>query len=323
MIYGSASTMAARVDPLFLFLAAFSIILSLVVLVLIIGFSIKYRRRAPNEIGAPVGGSLKLEVLWIVVPFLISMIMFVWGASIYVSMRQPPPGAMELSVVARQWMWKLQHPEGTMEINELHIPIGRDIKLIMTSQDVIHSFYVPAFRIKADVLPGRYTTVWFRGTATGRYHLFCAQYCGTNHAAMGGWVTVMEPTDYSNWLAGGSEQITPEAAGAALFEQFACVNCHVSSGQGRGPSLVGLYGSQVRLADQRSVLADENYLRESILNPSAKTVAGFGPDMPSFEGRLSEDQLLQLLAYIKSLGSARPSSRPAAVPATQPHEGKQ
>jgi len=218
-------------------------------------------------------------------------------------------------------MWKLQHPEGQMEINELHVPVGRDVKLTMTSEDVIHDFFVPAFRIKADVLPARYTTIWFRPTKAGRYHLFCSQYCGTNHAVMGGWVTVMEPAEFEAWLAGGPVEGSLAEAGERLFQQLACNNCHVSSGKGRGPSLVGLYGSTVRLQGGQTVVADDGYLRESILNPRAKIVAGYGPDMPVFQGLVNEEQVLQLIAYIKSLappqaapgqpGTAAESKRPA------------
>jgi len=316
-----ASTMAYRVDELFFFLLGVSLLISLLVFVLIVAFSVKYRRRAPNEIGAPIEGSIKLETFWIVVPLILTMVMFGWSASLYMSMQNPPPQAMEIFVVGKQWMWKLQHPEGQMEINELHVPLERDIKLTMTSEDVIHDFFVPAFRVKTDVLPGRYTTLWFHPTKTGRYHLFCAQYCGTNHAAMVGWVTVMEPAEFEVWLAGGPIPGSLAEAGAKLFQQLACNNCHLSSGKGRGPSLVALYGSKVRLVGGQTVVADDNYLRESILDPRAKIVAGYGPDMPVFQGLVNEEQVLQLIAYIKSLappqavpgqpGAAAETKRPA------------
>src|SRR5215471_16910936 len=303
-----ASTMAHHVDALFFYLLAVSLFISLLILVLIISFSLKYRRRAPNEIGAPLGGSMKLEVLWMVIPFLLAMVMFGWGASLFTAMQRPPPQAMEIYVVGKQWMWKLQHPEGQMEINELHVPVGRDIKLTMTSEDVIHDFFVPAFRVKSDVLPGRYTSIWFRPTKPGRYHLFCSQYCGTNHAVMGGWVTVMEPADFEAWMSGGPTQGSLAEAGAKLFRELACNNCHVSSGQGRGPSLVGLYGSIVRLEGGATVVADDNYLRESILNPRAKIVAGYKADMPVFQGLVNEEQLLELIAYIRSLAPPQAAS---------------
>jgi cytochrome c oxidase subunit II len=311
----SASTMAARVDSLFFFLLGVTGFITLLIFVLIVSFSIKYRRRAPNEIGAPIGGSMRLEIYWSVIPLIIAMVMFAWGARLYMAMRRPPAGAMEISVVAKQWMWKLQHPEGRMEIDELHVPLGRDIKLTMTSEDVIHDFFVPAFRVKADVLPGRYTTIWFHPTEVGRFHLFCAQYCGTSHARMGGWVTVMDPTEFEAWLSGGTPGESLEAAGARLFERNGCANCHLPSNTGKCPSLVGLYGSTVRLQNGETVVADDNYLRESILESRAKIVAGYQPIMPIFQGLLDEQQVLQLIAYIHSLKA--PPAGSGGAPAVQ------
>jgi len=316
-----ASTMAGRVDALYFFLLAISIFFSVLIAGLIVFYAIRYRRRDPLSVGQVLHGMMALEIGWTVIPFIISMIIFVWGASVFFAISRPPDETLNIYVVGKQWMWKLQHPEGQMEINELHVPVGRDVKLTMTSEDVIHDFFVPAFRIKADVLPARYTTIWFRPTKAGRYHLFCSQYCGTNHAVMGGWVTVMEPAEFEAWLAGGPVEGSLAEAGERLFQQLACNNCHASSGKGRGPSLVGLYGSTVRLQGGQTVVADDDYLRESILNPRAKIVAGYGPDMPVFQGLVSEEQVLQLIAYIKSLappqaapgqpGTAAESKRPA------------
>ncbi len=315
--------MANQVDALFFFLLGVSLFISLLVLVLIIAFSIRYRRRAPNEIGAPIGGSLAMETFWMVIPFLLSLVMFGWGATLYVAMQRPPAQALEIYVVGKQWMWKLQHPEGQMEINELHVPLGRDIKLTMTSEDVIHDFFIPVFRIKADVLPARYTSIWFRPTQTGRYHLFCAQYCGTNHALMRGWVTVMAPAEFEAWLAGGPTEGSLTDAGAKLFQQLACNNCHVTSGKGRGPSLVGLYGSTVRMRTGETRVADDNYLRECILNPRSTPVEGYEQIMPAFQGLVNEQQLLQLIAYIKSL-AAPPGApgQPGAAPSGPAGETK-
>jgi cytochrome c oxidase subunit 2 len=302
-----ASSIAGRVDALFLFAVAVSAFISLLVLALIVGFSIRYRRRAPNEIGSPLGGSVRLETIWAVIPLIIAMVMFGWGAGLFMEMQRPPRGAMQIHVVAKQWMWRLQHMGGRMEINELHVPVGREVRLTMTSEDVIHSFYVPAFRVKADVLPGRYTSLWFQPSQAGRYRLFCAQYCGTSHARMGGWVTVMEPADFEAWLAGGSAGESLEEVGARLFETSACGNCHRPQGPedtSRAPSLVGLYGSTVRLASGATVIADDNYIRESLLNPRARITAGYEPVMPVYSGRFDELQILQLIAYIRSLGSA-------------------
>jgi cytochrome c oxidase subunit 2 len=235
------------------------------------------------------------------------MVIFAWGAFIFFQERTPPRDASEVYVVAKQWMWKLEHVEGQREINELHVPVGRDVKLIMTSQDVIHSFYVPAFRIKQDVLPGRYTTAWFRATKPGVYHLFCAEYCGSQHSGMIGQVMVMEPAQYQAWLSGGSTSGSLASNGESIFQQLGCVTCHRSDTQGRGPNLAGIFGKPVQLEDGRTVVADENYIRESILSPSAKVVKGFKPIMPVFQGLVSEEQLTELVAYVKSL-SAAPSA---------------
>jgi cytochrome c oxidase subunit 2 len=200
-------------------------------------------------------------------------------------------------------MWKFEHMEGQREINELHVPIGRDVKMIMTSQDVIHSFFIPAFRIKQDVLPGRYTVAWFHATKAGTYHLFCAEYCGTMHSGMVGSVVVMEPKDYEAWMGGGGNQ--PLAVtGEKLFTELGCVTCHRSDTQGRGPNLVSIFGKPVLLEDGRTVVADENYIRESILQPGAKIVNGFKPIMPTFQGQISDEQLNALVAYVKSLSQA-------------------
>jgi cytochrome c oxidase subunit II len=229
------------------------------------------------------------------------MIMFIWGTSLYVTAYRPPAGALEVFVVGKQWMWKLQHPEGQREIDELHIPMGRPIRLTMTSEDVIHSFFIPAFRIKKDVLPGRYTTIWFEATKPGEYHLFCTQYCGTNHAAMIGRVVVMKPVDYERWLGGAAGE-SMVSAGERLFQAEGCIGCHRLDGTGPAPSLVGVFGKPVQLQGGETVTADADYIRESILSPMAKIVAGYQPIMPTFQGRLSEEQLLRLIAYIKSLG---------------------
>ena len=310
-----ASSFAGGVDAFFIFLVLVALFFSVVVGVGILYFSFRYRRTASNPVGKRVHGSLFLEIAWMAVPFVIAMFMFAWGSKLYVTMRRPPSDALEIYVVGKQWMWKVQHPDGRREFDELHVPVNRDIKLTMISEDVIHDFFVPAFRVKMDVLPGRYTTLWFRATKTGRYHLFCSQYCGTEHSHMGGWVIVMEPSDYQAWLTGGSGSESLEQSGQALFTQLACVSCH-GEGQGpgpRAPALRGVYGSKVKLSDGRTVLADEAYIRESILDPRAKIVAGYEPIMPTFQGVISEDQLLQLIAYVKSLGVPPAGAQPSAT----------
>ncbi len=297
----SASTVSGRVDLLYLFLVTVAGFFSVLIFTLVFIFAIRYRKRASNPTATQIHGSTALEIFWSVIPLGITMVMFGWGAALYIRNAQAPPGTFEIYVVAKQWMWKLQHPEGNREINELHVPIGVPIRLIMTSEDVIHSFYVPAFRIKQDVLPGKYTTMWFQPTKAGSYHLFCAEYCGNQHSSMGGMVHVMEPADYAKWLTGGTAGESMAATGQALFERLGCSSCHKAEGGGRGPSLVGILGREVQLADGRKITADETYVRESILNPRAKIVAGFQPLMPTFQGQVAEEQLLQLLAYIKSL----------------------
>jgi len=273
------------------------------VTVLIIFAAFKFRRRSEMEVGDDVHGNNVLEVGWTLIPTIIAIGIFAWGAAIYVNYRIPPKDTLDIYVIGKQWMWKLQQPNGRKEINELHVPLNRNVKLIMGSEDVIHDFYVPAFRVKMDVVPGRYNTMWFRPTKTGKYHFFCSQYCGTNHAVMGGWVTVMEPAEYAAWLSGESGDVNPAAAGERLFSQLACNTCHIANGTGRAPSLNGVFGANVLLADGSTVVANEAYIRESILQPNAKIVAGYLPVMPTFQGLVTEEQILNLTAYIKSLQS--------------------
>jgi cytochrome c oxidase subunit 2 len=298
-----ASSGAGNVDALYIFLVLLAGFMCLAIFTMIVLFAVRYRRQ-PGRQAEQIEGSNALEITWSVVPLGIFMVIFAWGAVIYFQERTPPRGATEVYVVAKQWMWKLEHVEGQREINELHVPVGRDIEMIMTSQDVIHSFYVPAFRIKQDVLPGRYTTAWFRPTKPGVYHLFCAEYCGTQHSGMIGQVVVMEPAQYEAWLSGGNTAGSLASNGENVFQQLGCVTCHRSDTQGRGPNLVGLFGKPVQLEDGRTVIADENYIRESILSPSAKVVKGFKPIMPVFQGLVSEEQLTELVEYVKSLNAA-------------------
>ncbi len=301
-----ASTFAPEVDHLLYFLLAVGVFFTVVIFAAIFFFAVRYRRRSEQELPEPVHGSMTLEILWSVIPFGLTMVMFAWGAAIFFRESRPPDDAIPIYVVGKQWMWKLQHMEGRREINELHIPLGRSVKLTMTSEDVIHSFYVPDFRTKQDVVPGRYSTTWFKPTRTGKFHLFCAEYCGTKHSGMIGWVYVMEPQDYQKWLSGGGTGSLAEEGGK-LFESLACVNCHKADGSGRCPSLVGLYGRNVQLAGGGTVRADESYIRESILQPAAKIVAGYQPLMPTFQGLVTEEGVVQLIEYIKSL-----EERPAA-----------
>jgi cytochrome c oxidase subunit 2 len=300
----NASSFAGDVDALFFTLVGVSVFFAALIAGLEIFFAIKYRRRSPGEIPPKTNSSLSLEMAWIVIPFLICMGIFVWGASLYYTIYSAPKETMEIYVTAKQWMWRFQHIGGQREINGLHVPVGSRVKLTMTSEDVIHSFFVPAFRVKADVLPGqgRYRVVWFEPTKPGRYHLFCAEYCGTNHSGMIGWVEVMQPQEFQAWLSGSAAEGSMASSGQKLFQQLACNTCHKTDGAGRCPALEGVFGKQVELQGGQKIVADENYIRESILNPTAKIVAGYEPIMPNFTGQVSEEQVSQLIAYIKSIG---------------------
>jgi cytochrome c oxidase subunit 2 len=312
-----ASTIANRTDALMIFMISVCGFFTVMIFILIFIFALKYRR-GRHPVATQIEGSNALEATWTLIPFGVFIIMFVWGASIYMVEARPPADALEVFVVGKQWMWKFEHPEGQREIDQLHVPLGRDVRLTMISQDVIHSFFVPEFRIKQDVLPGRYTTAWFHSTVPGRYHLFCTQYCGTMHSGMIGEVVVMEPAAYQAWLSGGSAEGSLASTGQKMFQQLGCATCHRFDTQGRGPNLVGLYGKPVLLEDGRTVVADDNYIRESILSPGAKVVAGFRPIMPTFQGIVNEEQVLSLIAYIKSLAQPEqrePVSNRPAVPA--------
>jgi cytochrome c oxidase subunit 2 len=312
-----ASSSAGQVDMLYIYLLLVAGAMTALIFVAIAVMAIKYRR-VPGREAQQIEGSTLLELTWSVIPFFVMLTFFIWGAVIYFRERTPPADASEIYVVAKQWMWKFEHMEGQREINELHVPAGQNVKLIMTSQDVIHSFFVPAFRLKQDVLPGRYTTLWFKATVPGRYHLFCAQYCGTGHSGMGGDIVVMTPKDYAQWMAGGPSAPLQDT-GKLFFSTLGCSTCHRFDVQGRGPNLINVYNKPVLLEDGRTVIADENYVRESILNPTAKIVNGFKPVMPTFQGLVSEEQLNALVAYVKSLaqppaGTKGQQSQPSTSP---------
>lgn len=295
-----ASTIAQGIDELYYFLTAITLFFTFIIFATIFYFSIRYRRRAPDEAATQIEGSLPLEAFWSGVPLVIVVVIFVWSSSLFISNSRPPEASTEIFVIGKQWMWHLQHPDGAREINELHVPAGKPIKLTMTSEDVIHDFFIPAFRVKKDVVPGRYTSLWFEATKPGRYHLFCGQYCGVNHALMIGNVIVMEPEDYERWLSGSRKEESMAVSGAKLYDRYLCITCH---GAGKAPAFNDFYQSQVHLRDGSTAVADEEYIRESILYPSARIVAGYEPIMPTYKGQLSEEQLLQLMAYIKSLGT--------------------
>ena len=298
-----ASTVAESVDRLYFFLIAVSAFFACLIFSLIAWFTVKYRRRSGHVRAAPTQTHMGLEIAWTSIPLLLTAVMFIWGAKLFFNEYNPPANAMEIFVVGKQWMWKFQHPEGRAEINELHVPRGQPVKLTMISEDVIHDLFVPAFRVKKDVLPGRYTTVWFNATKTGSYHLFCSQYCGTQHSKMGGWVDVMEPADYAKWIDGPGANEPLAVAGGQLFQKLGCAACHLPQGNGQGPSLVGVFGQPVKLSSGMTINANEDYIRETIMHPGVKVIAGYQPIMPTFKGLVGEEGMQQLIAYIKSLGS--------------------
>ena len=313
----AASTVANQIDLFYFFLVGLSAVMAFLIALVIVIFAIKYRRRSDTEIPPIVVENKLVEATWIVVPFLIFMGIFVWSAWIYFDVQRMPPNTMDVSVVAKQWMWKFQHPTGQTEINDLHVPVNQPVRLIMISQDVIHNFFVPEFRVHTDVLPNRYRYQWFEATKPGVYNLFCSEYCGTEHSKMIGKVYVMEQAEYETWLAGGATG-SPAEQGEELFQKFACITCHAGEPTSRGPSLTNVFGDPVLLSTGETVVADEQYLRESILNPRAKIVQGYDAIMPSFQGQLSEEQVLQLIAYIKSLDDPR-----AQTPLMQPGDEEQ
>jgi len=301
-----ASTVAQQVDALYVYELCIAGFFTVMICVLILTFAARYRHKSTVDRSNPPTGNRTLEILWFGVPLLLGLTMFTWGATVFYKMYEPPVDALEVYVVGKQWMWHAQHSEGRAEINELHVPLGQPIKLTMTSQDVIHSFYVPAFRVKQDVLPGRFTTLGFEPTKIGRYHLFCAEYCGTNHSKMGGWVYVMEPVEFQQWLAEAGTGPSMAEQGERLFVQYHCAGCHRGSQTVNAPRLEGVYGRPVPIqqgSEVRFTLADDRYVRDSILRPKAEVVAGYQPVMPSFEGQITEPDLLLIIAYIKSIGT--------------------
>ncbi len=298
-----ASKMAFQVDALYLFILGVTIFFTTLVAVLIVVFGIKYRKDK-HPVPHQIEGSVPLEIFWSAVPLGIAMVIFAWGAILFLQQNRPPRGALDVYGVGKQWMWKFQHPGGQREINQLHVPVGRPVRVTLISQDVIHAFYVPAFRTQMDAIPGRYTTAWFEPTKAGTYHLFCSMYCGTKHAGMVGEVVAMEPADYEQWLRGTGAFGSLATEGQKVFARMGCVTCHRGDNDARGPNLFKLYGTQVRLQDGTRVLADESYIRESVLNPSSKIVYGYQNIMPTFQGQLNEDELIELVEYVKALDNA-------------------
>jgi cytochrome c oxidase subunit 2 len=311
-----ASTLAPEVDNLYFFVVAVTAFFALLVAVVALIFAIKYRDETGEKVGSPIHGSVPLELGWSIIPFIISMAIFVWSTVVFFHIVRAPDQTMEIYSTGKRWMWRFQHVEGQSEINELHVPLGRPVKVIFTAEDVLHALYIPAFRVKADAIPGRYSSIWFTPTRAGEYHLFCAEYCGTKHSGMIGRVVVMEPNDYQAWLSGGGA-VSMQARGEQLFQQLGCASCHLPDGSGRGPSLAGKFGTQETLANGATVTVDDTYVRESVLTPQMRLVAGYGPVMPTFQGQVNEEGLMSLIEYIKSLPSTGQPVAQAAAPAVQ------
>ena len=303
----SASTVSLEMDLLYLFIVAVCAFFAVLVTAMVAYFAIKYRRRQADDVGADIHGSLVLELTWTFIPLVLALAMFVWGADLFFRLARPPQNAMEIFVIGKQWMWKVQHPEGVREINELHVPIGRPVKILLGSEDVLHDYFIPAFRVKMDAVPGKLTTLWFEATVPGTYYQFCAEYCGTKHSGMIGQVIAKTPQDYEAWLAGNQASRSITQNGERLFNDLSCITCHKADSTGRGPTLHDVFGSTVQLTDGRKVVADENYLRESIMNSQAKVVQGYQPIMPPFQGQINEENLVQLIAYIRTLKKTPPA----------------
>ena len=315
----AASTFAWQVDALYAYLILISIAFTIPIVAAIFFFAVKYRETEKYATPEEMHGSIVLETVWSIIPFVISMTIFLGGAYVYYNQYRLPEDGMDVYVVGKQWMWKLQHETGHREINELHVPVGRNVKLTMTTEDVLHDFSIPAFRTKADVVPGRYTYLWFNATKPGKYHLYCAEYCGLNHSGMGGWVYVMEQRDFDNWLAGNESGQTPIEQGKDLFEnKLGCASCHAGGADQRGAKLEGIFNKEVNLVGGQKVIANEEYIRNSILNPSGQVVEGYQPIMPTFKGQVTEEQLVSLVAYIKSLSGDTSTTSSAPAQASTP-----
>jgi cytochrome c oxidase subunit 2 len=297
-----ASKIAPQMDALLFFMVLVSLIGLTIVVLLVVSFSILYSKKR-HPVAEQIEGSTLLEATWTIIPLGLFLVMFVWGALIYFRVFTPPANAMNIYVVGKQWMWKVEHPGGQHEINALHVPTGRAVQLTLISQDVFHSFSIPAFRVKREAIPGRYTTVWFEATTPGTYHLFCTQYCGTNHSQMIGDVVVMTPEEYRKWLVRSDSGASLAQDGERLFASLSCAACHNARPDARGPSLANVYGAKLALSSGGTVIADDAYLREAILNPSQHVTQGYAPIMPTYQGQISEEGVIALIEFIKNLNS--------------------
>lgn len=320
----AASNFAGEHDALFYAITFLAVLFTLIVSFLVVFFALKYRRGTKADRSRPMYENLALELSWIIIPTILGLAFFGWGTKVYIDMRTPPKDAMEIFVIGKQWMWHVQHPNGVRENNTLHVPMGKPVKLTMISQDVIHAFYIPAFRVQYMVVPGRYTQMWFTPTKKGEYHLFCNMYCGTQHSEMGGRVVVLGPREYADWLANNGSKpqtLTVAQAGEKIFNKVGCNNCHGGADNQRAPSLAGIYGKTRVMTDGARYIADETYLREAILRPSNKITKGYINSMAAYEGQLTEEEVVSLLAYIKS-GANPAASEPAMSSALAAKESR-
>lgn len=318
-----ASTLAPRVDNLYFFIVAVTAFFGIVTSVVVVWFAMKYRTNDPMAVGDRISGSIPLELAWSIIPFVISIVIFVWATDVFMDIYRPPDQTLEIYATGKRWMWRFQHLDGKAEINELHVPVGRPVKVTFTSEDVLHSLYFPAFRTKADAIPGRYSSVWFSATDVGEYRIFCAEYCGTKHSGMIGKVYVMEPAAYQAWLSGSGGEGTLASRGERLFTDLACNTCHLDDGKGRGPSLMGKFGTPEQIASGEVIIVDDSYLRESILTPQQKIVAGYQPLMPTFQGMVNEESVMALIEYVKSKkATGQPASASVSAPPAAAQENR-
>ena len=299
-VRSSVSTVEA--DHLILAFTVLTVLLTAPIFIAFTWFAIVYRKGVKADRRHSETRSSAIEMTWMIGPFILTLFFFAWGAQLFMHHKTLPAGGLQIDAIGRQWMWKFQHPGGQSEINDLHVPVGENVTMHMISQDVIHAFYLPALRIQMDVLPDRYTDLWFKADRAGSYHLFCSEYCGTDHSVMGGTITVMEPAAYQQWLGASGSDMSLASAGGALFQSYGCSGCHQGQSTVRAPSLVGLYGKPVPMEDGRTLVADDSYLRDKILNPNDNLIAGYKQVMPAFKGVIGEEDLLRLVAYIKSTG---------------------
>ncbi|MFZ4506905.1 MAG: cytochrome c oxidase subunit II [Fimbriimonas sp.] len=301
-----ASNFAVEHDAIFYALVILTVVFSLIVGLAVVFFTIRFREGSSASRKNPSFGDLRLEIGWSIIPLILGIIMFFFSAQLFIKMRTMPKDATEIFVIGKQWMWHAQHPNGVRENNTLHVPVGRPVKLTMISQDVIHAFYIPAFRVQYHVVPGRYTQMWFTATQKGEYHLFCGMYCGTQHSEMGGRVVAMDPAEYADWLANGGQKVPPmtmEQAGEKLYSKLGCNNCHGAQDNVRAPSLYALLGKKRDFSNGASLKADEGYIRESILRPYNRLTKGYEQSMPAYEGQISEEDVMSLIAFLRTMGS--------------------